>query len=183
MKHIVVVACHFESPTKLCKTTITRLHAALKMSDKGDQIIVTGDVPYKSGGLKTTLAKLMKAWLVDKGFPAERISISRDGVGTFSEARLTCELLNGVGEIFVISSGWYLFQGKPIWCRRGKENGIKVSFVPVSGTGGRRTVLLYTIIGVAVRAAILLGVESILENRLTASQESRKKGFTFDGCR
>jgi len=183
LKHIVVVACHFKSPSELCDTAVARLRIAFNIADNNDHVLVTGNVPYTQDKPEITLAKLMKDWLVSKGFPSGNISVLHEGVGTFSEARMTCALFQEAKEIIIVSSPWYLFQGKPIWRRRGKENGIKVSFVPVSGTGGWRTVLLYTITGVAVRMAILLGVESILENRLTASQESRKKGFTFDGCR
>lgn len=177
----VVVACHFRTKMELCGTTVARLRAALNGAKEVDRILVTGDVPYVPGG--PTLGKLMRDWLVANGFSAEAVSVLHGGVGTFSEARIVCELLKGEKKITVVSSSWHLFQGKPIWQRRGREKDISISFVFVPNTGGWRTVLTYTVIGIIVRAAILVGLERVLEDRLTVSQEKRRKGFTYDGCK
>lgn len=177
----VVIACHFRTQMELCGTTVARLRAAYNTVKEGDQILVTGDVPYAPGG--PTLGKLMRDWLVSGGLSAKRISILDNGFGTFSEARIVCARLQEEKAITVISSHWYFFPGKPIWLRRGRDNGISVSFLSVPGTGGWRTWLAYAVIGVIVRAAISTGLERILEDRLTASQEKRREGFRFDGCR
>lgn len=180
MVHIVI-ACHFLTRTQLCDTTITRLRVIRDAFRKGDRILVTGAVRFSKGG--PTLSKLMKNWLVENDFPATSVSVMKNGVGTFSEARIVTKLFKNEKEITVISSPWYLLQGRQIWRRRGLENGVKVSFISVPKTGGWRTWLTYTIIAVIVRAAIFFGVEKALENKLTASQEKRREGFTFDGCK
>lgn len=177
----IVIACHFKNKEELCETTIARLQTALKVVKSGDRIVVTGDVPYAPGG--RTLGQLMWEWLTKNGFPAWGTFVLHKGVGTFSEARIACILLKNVNEITVISSPWYFFQGKPIWQRRAKESGIKISFVSVPNTGGRRTVVTYTILGLVVRVAIFIGLEKVLEDRLTASQQKRCEGFTFNGCK
>ena len=177
----VVIACHFHTHNELCGTTVARLQAALNVAKQGDSVLVTGDVPYALGG--QTLGELMRDWLVAKGFPTEVISILRGGVGTFSEARIACELLKDEEKITIVSSPWYFFQGKLIWRRRGQENDINVSFISVSNTGGWCTVFTYTVIGITVCVAILVGLERILEDRLTLSQEKRREGFTFNGCK
>lgn len=177
----VVIACHFCSERELCDTTVARLKVARDKFRKGDRILVTGAVPFVKGG--PTLAELMKNWLVERNFPATLVSVLKDGVGTFSEARIACKLLKNEREITVVSSPWYFLQGKIIWRRRAKERGIKVSFISVPGTGGWRTWITYALIGTIVRGAVLAGLERVLENRLTASQEKRHEGFTFNGCK
>lgn len=109
----VVIACHFrirEGLCGICGTTIARLQAALNAAREGDHVIVTGDVPYAPGG--PTLGKLMRNWLVKSGFSTEAVSVLHGGVGTFSEARIVCELLKSKEEITVVSSSWYFFQGE-----------------------------------------------------------------------
>jgi|GEM_PF-3179343 len=181
-KYIVVVPCHFRSGGELCETTVARLKAVREIAKPGDIIIMTGDVPYSPGG--PTLGELEHDWLVEHGIPESSILFSRGGVGAFSEARGTCGMLKGVTDALVlVSSGWYFFQGKPIWRRRAQENGLSVSFVSVRRTGGWRTKLLYAAYGLVVRLAICFDFDRALETRLTASQEDRRKGFTFDGCK
>lgn len=177
----VVIACHFRTQKELCATTIARLQIALNVAKEGDHVLVTGDVPYTPNG--PTLGKLMQDWLVANGFPTEAVSVLHGGVGTFSEARTVCEILKGEEEIAIVSSPWYFFQGKPIWRRRRQENDINVSFISIPNTGGWRTVLTYAVIGIIVRTAILIGLERVLEDRLTMSQEKRREGFVFDGCK
>ena len=177
----VVIACHFQTQTELCGTTVARLQTTLDIAKEGDRILVTGDIPFTPGS--PTLGKIMQGWLLANGYPTEAVSVLRGGVGTFSEARITCELLKDEKEIAIISSSWYFFQGKPIWRRRGRENSISVSFIFVPKTGGWRTVLTYVVIGIIVRTMIILGFEKTLEDRLTVSQEKRREGFAFNGCR
>ncbi len=176
----VVPACHFNGKDELCKTTIARLEYAQTSSQRGDIIMVTGDVPYQRGG--RTLAELMESWLINKGVPVNEIVILKGGVGTFSEARIACNRLKSQSEMTVISSNWYLWQGQPIWRRRGKENNIKISFMSVTSTGGWRTMGIYGLIALTVHLAISLGLEGILERHMTTSQQSRRQGFTFNGC-
>jgi len=182
----VVIGCHFKSRDEMCWTSRARLIHTMARAEKDDQIIVTGgSVPYKPEG--PTLGDLMLRWLVSErhllgNHPKENVSILYHGVGTFSEARLACEQLKGK-RITVVSSPWYLFQGMSIWRRRARENNVNISFVSVPRTGGLRTIVLYTGIGIIVRAATFLGLEGVLERRLTASQQSRLQGFTFDGCK
>lgn len=178
----VVIACHFRTKAELCETTLTRLRVALKMAKKeSDEIFVTGDVPFMHGG--PTLGELMRDWLIKNGFPKESVFVTYYGVGTFSEARVACEVLSGEEKATVISSNWYFFQGKPIWRQRGLENDINISFISASNTGGWRTFVTYAIIGIIVRAAIFIRFEQVLENFLTAFQERRREGFTFNGCK
>lgn len=180
MRTIIVIACHFKGPWALCETTLVRLRVALKLVEKGDRILVTGPVSYHENG--PTLGKLMRSYLISKRFPSNRIDVLAEGVGTFSEARATCKYLRG-HEAIVISSSWYLFQARPIWGRRARESHVLISFRAVEDTGGWRTVLLYSILGVIIRGVIAFGLERVLEERLTCSQKSRTQGFTFDGCR
>lgn len=178
----VVIACHFKNRTQLCETTIARLRTVLSIANPAnDDVVVTGDVPYEPGA--QTLGELMKEWLVRHGFPDRSVSLLRGAVGTFSEARVGCKLLRDKGEIVVVFSSWYLFYGGPVWRRRGRENGLSVSFVTVPNTGGWRTVLIYTVFGLIAHIGTLLGIERFLEERTTASQSKRVEGFTFDGCR
>lgn len=177
----VIIACHFRSEKELCKTTIARLRHTLKVVEDGDQILVTGDVPYMFGS--STLGELMRDWLVKNGFPAEDVYVLAGGVGTFSDARIACKFLKHEKKVVIVSSPWYFFQGKLIWQRRARENNISISFINVPNTGGLRTVLVYAAIGIMVRSAIFFGLERTLENVLTASQQKRTRGFTFDGCR
>lgn len=177
----IVIACHFKNGSQLCETTIARLKTAISVIKKDDRIIVTGDVPYKLGG--KTLGELMKNWLESRKFPEKSISLLKGAVGTFSEARISCELLKHEGEIVVISSRWYLFSGGLIWQKYGRDNGVSVSFVSVPNTGGWRTILTYIIFGLIVRLSATLGLERVLEEYITASQDRRREGFTFNGCR
>ena len=102
----VVIACHFKNRTQLCETVITRLRKVLSVAKTYDNIIVTGDVPYQKDGL--TLGQPMKNWLLMGGVPENSISLLKGAVGTFSEARVGCELLRNERRIVVISSRWYL---------------------------------------------------------------------------
>ena len=179
-RQIVVIACHFKDRQTFCETTYDRLNEAMIIAEDGDQIIVTGEVPYEPCG--PTLGELMQAALILWGFPEDKVSVLHYGVGTFSEARIACDALRG-REIVVVSSPWYLFQGKPIWQRRAKENNVEISFVSVPGTGGWRTWVTYIGLGLVVRVATLLGLEKVLEDRLTASQQGRRQGFKLDGCK
>ncbi len=182
----VVPACHFIDSKTLCDTTIKRLRVAILAADPdiGDAIVVTGDVPYELGS--PTLGELMNSWLIKQDFPAENIIILREGVGTFSEARIMMDILHNhyrcYDHVTLVSSKWYLFQAKQIWRRRAKEKNIDISYISIIHTGGWRTVLTYTILGIIVRSAIMLGLESFLERRLTAQQQSRRNGFKFNGC-
>lgn len=177
----VVVACHLESAGKLCKTTIARLEKAFELTRDGSKIIVTGDVPYERA--THTLGTLMRRWLIRTGSSPDSVVRHEGGVGTFSEARLVCHDLKRGDEITVVSSPWYLFQAKPIWRRRARENAQKIHFVSVKGTGGIRTWVTYIGLGLLIRVFTILGKEKWLEDRLTVSQEIRRYGFTLDGCR
>lgn len=176
----VVIACHFAGKDKLCETTVERLRNARDRFKQGDKIVVTGDVPYETGG--KTLAQLMRDWLVlEGGIPVSSVEIIKGGVGTFTEARTLCCWAWG-RELTVISSSWYLFQGKPIWRKRADEFENHVRFVSVNGTGGWFTVLTYGLIGLAVRASMLFGFDGWLETRVTQVQRERINGFTYNGC-
>lgn len=179
-KQIIVIACHFESNNYLCKTVVARLKKAIQISSGNDHFLVTGDVPYKSGG--STLAEIMRNWLIHHGVAKSNIAILHGGVGTFSEARLACESVKKDEEVVVVSSAWYFFQGRIIWRRRAKENHLNLSCETIENTAGWKTFLTYAILGLVVHISIFLGLESVLENKLTASQQSRKQGFKLNGC-
>lgn len=177
----VVIACHFKDKREVCATTVARLRETLRIADKkADQVVVTGDMPFQPRG--ETLGQLMRSRLVMCGFPESSTFLLRGGLGAFSEARIACETLKEYGAISVISSDWYLFYARPIWKIRARENKIGISFVPISGTGGWRTRLLYTGFGVLVHLALVLGLEGSLEKLAEAKQASRREGFKFDGC-
>ena len=179
MKYIIVPACHFQNQNTICHTTIARLNKAKEILDKDDVVVVTGDVPYVSQG--QTLAELMRDYLLERGFPSERVILLKGGVGTFSEARIVVKELSG-REMTVVSSGWYLFQARPIFERRAREFGLTISFVNIRHATGLRTYIIYISLGIVVRFAIFFGFESQLESFLTSLQNSRRKGFTFNGC-
>lgn len=179
---IMPIPCHFKTPAELCDTTVARMRGALATARPGDLLFLTGDVPYAPQ--LPTLGSLMREWLVQNGVPAESLQLIKGGVGMFSEARVACKTVSqsGAREVVVVSSGWYLFAGKPIWRRRAKENNTGISFVSIPRTGGLRTRLLYGCIGVVVRAGIAAGLEKPLERFFTSVQKNRTKGFTLNGC-
>ena len=81
----MVVSCHFAKRDVLCKTTLSRLNAALEKSKNQNTIfLVTGDVPYEPRS--KTLAELMRNYLSRAGVNISNIFIG-PGVGIFSEAR------------------------------------------------------------------------------------------------
>ncbi len=176
----VVIACGFSSKMQMCPTMIARLKATLEKFREGDRVIVTGAVPFGIGG--PTLARLGKGWLLKKGLAPSSVSALRDGLETFSEARHVTRQLKNEKEITVVSSSWYLFNGGPIWSRRGLENGLKIKFISVPKTGGWRTKVRYGMIGTIVRIAHLLGFENMLERRVSASQEWRRGGYKSSCC-
>ncbi|MEK7613193.1 MAG: hypothetical protein AAB449_03565 [Patescibacteria group bacterium] len=181
-KVIISIPCHFSAPTELCGTTISRMHTTLTVRKPGDVILLSGDVPYAAEG--PTLGTLMRDWFIKNGVPEESLCLLYGGVGTFSEARAACQTVPHLEarEIVVVSSGWYLFAGKPIWRRRAAENNVKISFVSVASTGGWRTRLLYGLLGIVLRAGAATGFERSLEKFFTTVQQKRKKGFTLNGC-
>lgn len=180
MRYLIIPACHFDG-WELCKAAVIRLQIALNIARRDDQIVVTGNVP-RIAGCPPTLAELMQDWLIKMRFPANRVSKLLEGVGTFSEARAACGLF-GNKEVVIVSSSWYLFAGKQIWQRRARENNINISFVSVPNTGGWRTFVTYFLYGLVIRAGITVGLEKPLEETMTASQQKRLEGFTFNGCR
>ena len=179
---IIPVPCHFATLDSVCSTTVARMRAALLLKKPDDLFVLSGDVPYTQNS--TTLGAHMQNWLIQNGIPVESICVLRGGVGTFSEARATCETAPYLNarELIVISSVWYLFAGKPIWHRRAKENNVRISFVSVPHTGGLRTYLLYGFLGITVHVANVAGLESYLEKFFTAIQKKRTEGFTANGC-
>ncbi len=179
---IAVPPCHFAAPQLLCNTTLARMHTALELLTPGDILLLSGDVPYSPH--TKTLGILMREWFIQHDTPPESLCILRGGVGTFSEARVTCQTTPHLEarEIVVVSSDWYLFAGKPIWCRRAKEHNLTLSFVSIPHTGGVRTQLLYGIIGIVLRLGIAVGLEAPLEGLFTSVQKKRAEGFTFKGC-
>ena len=179
---IMPIPCHFKTPAKLCDTTVARMRKALETAQRGDLLFLTGDVPYAQH--LPTLGSLMREWFIQNGVPAESLHLIKGGVDMFSEARIACGAVPRAGarEVIVVSSGWYLFAGKPIWRRRAKENDIDISFVSIPRTGGLRTRLLYGCIGAVVRAGTAVGIEKPLELFFTSVQKNRTKGFTLNGC-
>lgn len=179
---IIPIACHFASPSELCETTIARMHAALNALQAGDILLLAGDVPYEPNG--PTLGMLMQEWLVHNCKREIHPHLVRNNVGTFSEARAitlsAAEL--GRDELVLVSSDWYLFAACAVWRRRARERNLRVTFIPVINTGGLRTWSLYIVIGLVIRAALLIGLERPLERFFTAMQSKRKKGFTLNGC-
>ncbi|MDO8518327.1 MAG: ElyC/SanA/YdcF family protein [bacterium] len=179
---IVPVPCHFIAPRVLCSTTVARMRTALNVAKSDDVLLLSGDVPYTPDGL--TLGALMREWFMQNNIPAESICVLRGGVGTFSEARATTEVVPylEVREIIIVSSDWYLSAGKQIWRRRAKENNLTVSFASIPHTGGVRTRVVYSILGAVFRTTIAAGFEKSLERSVTAAQQKRTKGFTTNGC-
>ncbi len=179
---IIPVPCHFEDLAMLCHTSIMRMSTALTVMQNGDALLLTGDVPHARGS--QTLGQLMREWFIRNGISPAMLHILHGGVGMFSEARIACKTVRELGarEIVLISSDWYLFAGKPIWRRRAGENGLTISFLSITHTGGLRTRLLYGLIGIMVRIGIVMRCERPLERFFTLIQKKRTEGFTFNGC-
>jgi len=192
---IVVVSCHFAEKDKLCPTTLNRLSHALKCAAECEisegridvAFVVTGNVPYEKGS--KTLAELMREYLFKNYYIHliyTRVHIG-EGVGIFSESRNVThdvrKLIHDASKIIVVSSNWYFWAGAPLWKKFGQENGLEVQILPIYGTGGWKTKLIYAVYGLIVRASLIFGFSSLVEKQLTKMQLSRKEGFTFDGCR
>lgn len=158
------------------------MRAALSVARDDDLFLLGGDVPYVAGG--PTLGLLMRDWLTAHKVPPQKIQLLKKVYGTFSEARSACETAKdlGIEKLIVISSPWYFFAGMPIWKRRAKENHRVISFITTPHTGGLSTWLIYSLIGIVVRTAILIGAEKCLEIFFTRTQKKRAAGFTFNGC-
>ena len=189
---VVVVACHFVGPGRVCATTLRRLGAALNLARNlgGKEqvaLFVTGNVPWKLRGERierATLAEIMRDFINEGSFAGCDVRIV-DGVETFSEARITTKQIaedpSLYRSFFVVSSDFYFFSGKNTWRRRAAEQWLEVNFESVSG-GGIKTWFRYGAIALIVRIAVGFGMESFLENLVTATQRKRKEGFTMDGC-
>ena len=114
----MVVSCHFAKRDVLCKTTLSRLNAALEKSKNQNTIfLVTGDVPYEPRS--KTLAELMRNYLSRAGVNIRNIFVG-PGVGIFSEARnVTSQIGNSLSllhdkKVVVYSSNWYFWAGAPL---------------------------------------------------------------------
>ncbi len=190
---ITVIPCHFENPSKLCKTTIARLEAAIAESRKIGRpwqylFVVTGDVPYEPGG--ETLAELMRDYLRMRNVQDE-IMIAGDETGTFAEPRLVTELLRRVqktnpklDQLIVVSSDWHLKATVPFWREHTARSYLQLHLRPVGGTGGWRTRAFYTIFAAFIRTMLACrlwsAVEPFLYRLLYAPRYT--KGFRTNGC-
>jgi hypothetical protein len=146
--------------------------------------IVTGDVPYSSGG--KTLAQLMKKELIRCGVDPERIDIG-PGNGIPSEAREVCEFITvcyrSEKNITIVSSDWYFEPGLTAWSREAKRVGLAVDYLAIRGTGGEKTRRFYRRYGYITRWARNLGAYWALAGLLNLYQKRRAvNGFQWDGC-
>ncbi len=188
MRLIVVVACHFDRPGKLCCTTRKRLGEVLDYYyQKESVVVVTGRVPYNAAGTseeQETLASIMRRTLIHHEIPEGDVSEIPNGVDTPSEATEVARLAkeHKITDVYVISSNWYFWPGKLIWRRTFRESGIKLHFRPVYRTGGFRTRLTYLVIGMVMWSAFFLGIFPWICRKMTAANQGRKQGFTFNGC-
>ncbi len=180
MKYIVPITCHFEDESHLCKTTLLRLDKSIQVSDIDDYFIIAGDVPYEKGS--KTLSELSWEYLVHKGIVDKRIRNLKGGVGTFSEARILCNEYKGE-ELVIVSSSWYLFQAKPIFKKRAKENNIKISFVSIKNTAGLQTWITYICLGILVRITMIFMLDKYFEKIMAGWQKVRVDSFAFNGCK
>lgn len=186
---IVIPPCHFEGPDTLCNTTLARITVALAVGralDSGETLYVPlgGAVRYKPGS--ETLGTLTGHELASRGIPQERILVPQDGVGTFAEARSATRLIDEKlpdrtqKMISVVSSDWWLSSGEPVW--RQMAYFVRLNFLPVMGTGGKKTRRLYSLYGRLIRMAYWLGCEHELEHIITTFQKRRMQRFTWNGC-
>lgn len=185
---IVIPPCHFENPSTLCGTTLARIRIALAIGrslDPADTwwVPLGGAVPYERGS--ETLGVLIGRELLSRGIPLERILVPTEGAGTFAEARHAVNLIDrklpGRRTIHVVSSDWWLWSGERIW-RHFAWFVDRLLFIPVLGTGGRKTRRSYAVYSRIILLAYWLGCEGELENFLTKRQAGRVNGFKLNGC-
>ena len=157
------------------------MEVALAYVGPRDNIVVSGDVPYELGG--PTLEELMEEHLIDNGFRRESIITRPGGVDTFSQAQIFCSSLPKNEEIVVVSSNWFLLRAKPVYRRHAKKNGRSVKFISISRTGGLITWTTYIVLSAIDRMAMLVGKFDALEEHMISSNQSRRQGFKWDGCR
>lgn len=180
-----VVMCHFHDEYGICETSIARLEAALgfaKLIKKDPLFVVVGDVPYKKGG--ETLEQMGKRYLIHRKVKEERIAFG-GGFDTFSQARSATEKiksLQAAHQFFLFISDWYLWVCARVWSKRAEEQGLRVAFFPIQGTGGPRTRRTYSIYGCLVDTCFVIGREALLEKIMTKRAKHRKDGFTWDAC-
>lgn len=187
----VVLACHFANRDTLCKTTIARLEAARRylatpLQMKGRTVIVlTGDVPYETGG--PMLCELMRDYFIRRGF-AGTIIMAIGATGSFDEPRLVADRIAvqfpGVREFTVVSSSWHLQAAKPFWKQTARQRQLHIQFLPVRGTGGWRTKLFYAAYALLIRLSRWSGVWPKIERFLRRTAYAKRyAGFQTDGCR
>ncbi|MDP3741042.1 MAG: hypothetical protein Q8R08_01805 [bacterium] len=134
---IVDIACGFRLKGVPCSVSDGRDLAAADTADRlirsglapdSIEILTTGAVPFSAGG--KTLAQLKHENVAN----LERrvlVTIIREGVGTFSEARHICAVCKrrGVTKLIIVSSSWYFWPGQGIWKRRAREQGLEMEFL------------------------------------------------------
>ena len=180
----MAIACHFKDRQTLCETTIARVKRAIEIARPGDDILMTGHVPYEIGG--PMLCDLMYELAIKEGFPCSRVYRISGGVDTFSEARLICESPEAKvdhDEAVIVTSLWYWFNGDVIWEARAKENHVPISVELVPNTAGMRPWLIYIPLGVATGLSFAGGFDSWYEQQVVAKNQDRNNGFTLNGCR
>lgn len=180
---VVVLSCHFSSPTELCGTTRRRLDAALRFAaslpDETLFIPSGGSVIYEHGG--KSIGTLMAEYIAARGVPAERIRVGR-GFNTFTEAAAIVDDLAASGtrpeRIVVVSSVWHLWVARQVWRPLAQIAALQVEFLAVRGTGSWMMIRRYFAYAAAVKILTAIGEQRPL-HRLGAE---RQDGFTANWC-
>jgi len=102
----------------------------------GDEVFVTGMVPYDANQSHRTLASL-NTELLEKSFKLDEVTIqSVSGLNAFSESWNACKLArqHRAITIVVVTSDFYLEAYRRMWLAAGQRNGLEVQIFTISHT-------------------------------------------------
>lgn len=154
----------------------------------GNQIYVTGMVPYDHTSTYATLATLNAAALILGGVPEHTITPIK-GLNAFSESWEVCRTAraHGFAKIIVVSSDFHLVTYARLWRAAARRNGLMVEIVSLAHAhiAAPRVRNFYSSIRarsltcVAVSSAVGHFLAMLFADYITASRKT--SGFSVDG--